>query len=111
MDSGTPRVGGVGVALPRPLDLTRHRASGRGDRGVARVDVSPYRAHNRECRHEPFARSARGQLTLGFLAAGLFVSGASFGMDAEILMAWMGYGGGQECYDELLQNNLTRSWG
>lgn len=39
-------------------------------------------------------------------AASLFGTGPSFGMDAEMLLGWMHYGGGQELYNDLLQNVL-----
>jgi TRAP-type mannitol/chloroaromatic compound transport system substrate-binding protein len=39
-------------------------------------------------------------------ASSLFGTGPSFGMDAEDLMAWFYYGGGQEMYWELLQKDL-----
>jgi TRAP-type mannitol/chloroaromatic compound transport system substrate-binding protein len=39
-------------------------------------------------------------------AAGQFTTGANFGLDAEGMLAWTKYGGGQELYDELLQKIL-----
>ncbi|MBI2371159.1 MAG: TRAP transporter substrate-binding protein [Deltaproteobacteria bacterium] len=39
-------------------------------------------------------------------AASLFGTGPSFGLDAEGLLAWIHYGGGQELYNELLQQVL-----
>jgi TRAP-type mannitol/chloroaromatic compound transport system substrate-binding protein len=39
-------------------------------------------------------------------AASLFGTGPSFGLDAEGLLAWIHYGGGQELYNELLQQIL-----
>jgi TRAP-type mannitol/chloroaromatic compound transport system substrate-binding protein len=39
-------------------------------------------------------------------AASLFGTGPSFGLDAEGMLAWIHYGGGQELYNELLQNVL-----
>jgi TRAP-type mannitol/chloroaromatic compound transport system substrate-binding protein len=39
-------------------------------------------------------------------AASLFGTGPSFGLDAEGLLAWMHYGGGQALYNELIQNIL-----
>ena len=40
------------------------------------------------------------------VAASLFGTGPSFGLDAEGLLAWMYYGGGQELYNELIQTVL-----
>jgi TRAP-type mannitol/chloroaromatic compound transport system substrate-binding protein len=37
------------------------------------------------------------------VAASLFGTGPSFGLDAEALLGWMFYGGGQELYNELIQ--------
>jgi TRAP-type mannitol/chloroaromatic compound transport system substrate-binding protein len=42
-------------------------------------------------------------------AASLFGTGPSFGLDAEGLLGWIAYGGGQELYNELLQNVLKFS--
>ena len=39
-------------------------------------------------------------------AASLFGTGPSFGLDAEGLLAWIHYGGGQALYNELIQNVL-----
>jgi TRAP-type mannitol/chloroaromatic compound transport system substrate-binding protein len=39
-------------------------------------------------------------------AASLFGTGPSFGLDAEGMLAWVHYGGGQELYNELLQQTL-----
>ena len=39
-------------------------------------------------------------------AASLFGTGPSFGLDAEGLLAWVHYGGGQQLYNELLQQVL-----
>jgi TRAP-type mannitol/chloroaromatic compound transport system substrate-binding protein len=39
-------------------------------------------------------------------AASLFGTGPSFGLDAEGMLAWVHYGGGQELYNELLQQVL-----
>ncbi len=39
-------------------------------------------------------------------AASLFGTGPSFGLDAEGMLAWVHYGGGQELYNELLQQAL-----
>jgi TRAP-type mannitol/chloroaromatic compound transport system substrate-binding protein len=39
-------------------------------------------------------------------AASLFGTGPSYGLDAEGLLAWIHYGGGQEFYNELLQQIL-----
>jgi TRAP-type mannitol/chloroaromatic compound transport system substrate-binding protein len=39
-------------------------------------------------------------------AVSLFGTGPSFGLDAEGLLAWVHYGGGQELYHELLQQTL-----
>ena len=39
-------------------------------------------------------------------AVSLFGTGPSFGLDAEGLLAWVHYGGGQELYNELLQQTL-----
>jgi len=39
-------------------------------------------------------------------AASLFGTGPSFGLDAEGLLAWIHYGGGQELYNELLKDIL-----
>ena len=39
-------------------------------------------------------------------AASLFGTGPSFGMNAEMLLAWIYYGGGQELYNELIQKTL-----
>ena len=40
------------------------------------------------------------------MAASLFGTGPSFGLDAEALLAWMYYGGGQELYKEFIQEIL-----
>ena len=40
------------------------------------------------------------------VAASLFGTGPSFGLDAEGLLAWIFYGGGQELYNELIQTVL-----
>jgi len=40
------------------------------------------------------------------VAASLFGTGPSFGLDAEALLAWMYYGGGQELYKEFIQEIL-----
>jgi len=40
------------------------------------------------------------------VAASLFGTGPSFGLDAEGLLGWIHYGGGQELYNELLQSIL-----
>jgi TRAP-type mannitol/chloroaromatic compound transport system substrate-binding protein len=42
-------------------------------------------------------------------AVSLFGTGPSFGLDAEGLLAWVHYGGGQELYNELLQQTLKFS--
>jgi TRAP-type mannitol/chloroaromatic compound transport system substrate-binding protein len=39
-------------------------------------------------------------------AFSLFGSGPAFGLDGNLLLAWMEYGGGQRFYDELLNENL-----
>jgi TRAP-type mannitol/chloroaromatic compound transport system substrate-binding protein len=39
-------------------------------------------------------------------AASLFGTGPSFGLDAEGMLGWIHYGGGQELYNELLQQSL-----
>jgi TRAP-type mannitol/chloroaromatic compound transport system substrate-binding protein len=39
-------------------------------------------------------------------AASLFGTGPSFGMDADMLLGWMHFGGGQELYNDLVQNIL-----
>jgi TRAP-type mannitol/chloroaromatic compound transport system substrate-binding protein len=39
-------------------------------------------------------------------AFGLFGGGPAFGMDANTLLAWMAYGGGQKLYDELMHREL-----
>lgn len=39
-------------------------------------------------------------------AASLFGTGPSFGMDAEMLLGWVYHGGGQQMYNELMQNKL-----
>jgi TRAP-type mannitol/chloroaromatic compound transport system substrate-binding protein len=39
-------------------------------------------------------------------AVSLFGTGPSFGLDAEGLLAWIHYGGGQELYNEVIQNTL-----
>lgn len=39
-------------------------------------------------------------------AASLFGTGPSLGMDAEMVLGWVRYGGGQQLYDELLQQVL-----
>lgn len=41
------------------------------------------------------------------VAASLFGTGPSFGLDAEGLLGWIHYGGGQELYNELIQTILT----
>jgi TRAP-type mannitol/chloroaromatic compound transport system substrate-binding protein len=38
------------------------------------------------------------------VAASLFGTGPSFGLDAEGMLGWMYHGGGQELYNELIQN-------
>ena len=40
------------------------------------------------------------------VAASLFGTGPSFGLDAEALLAWMYYGGGQELYSEFMRDIL-----
>jgi TRAP-type mannitol/chloroaromatic compound transport system substrate-binding protein len=40
-------------------------------------------------------------------AISLFGTGPAIGMDAETLMGWIYYGGGQELYDELMQRTLS----
>ena len=40
------------------------------------------------------------------VAASLFGTGPSFGLDAEGLLGWLHYGGGQELYNELIQTVL-----
>jgi TRAP-type mannitol/chloroaromatic compound transport system substrate-binding protein len=40
------------------------------------------------------------------VAASLFGTGPSFGLDAEGLLGWIHYGGGQQLYNELIQNIL-----
>ena len=40
------------------------------------------------------------------VAASLFGTGPSFGLDAEGLLGWIYYGGGQELYNELIQTVL-----
>lgn len=40
------------------------------------------------------------------IAASLFGTGPSFGLDAEALLAWMYYGGGQELYSEFMRDIL-----
>jgi TRAP-type mannitol/chloroaromatic compound transport system substrate-binding protein len=40
------------------------------------------------------------------VAASLFGTGPSFGLDAESLLGWIHYGGGQELYNELMQTVL-----
>ena len=40
------------------------------------------------------------------VAASLFGTGPSFGLDAEALLAWIHHGGGQELYNELMQQIL-----
>jgi TRAP-type mannitol/chloroaromatic compound transport system substrate-binding protein len=40
------------------------------------------------------------------VAASLFGTGPSFGLDAEALLAWIYYGGGQQLYNELIQKIL-----
>ncbi|MBI3965399.1 MAG: TRAP transporter substrate-binding protein [Chloroflexi bacterium] len=39
-------------------------------------------------------------------AASLFGTGPSFGMDADMFLGWIHYGGGQELYNELIQQTL-----
>lgn len=39
-------------------------------------------------------------------AASLWGTGPSFGMDADVLLGWIHYGGGQDLYDELIQKTL-----
>lgn len=39
-------------------------------------------------------------------AFSLFGTGPSFGMDAEMLLGWIHYGGGQDLYNELIQKEL-----
>jgi len=40
------------------------------------------------------------------VATSLFGTGPAFGFDAEILLGWIHYGGGQELYNELIQKTL-----
>ncbi|OKH20426.1 C4-dicarboxylate ABC transporter [Hydrococcus rivularis NIES-593] len=42
-------------------------------------------------------------------AASLFGTGPSFGMDAEMMLGWIHYGGGQELYNELIQTKLKKN--
>lgn len=42
-------------------------------------------------------------------AASLFGTGPSFGMDAETLLGWIHFGGGQELYNELIQKELKKN--
>lgn len=42
-------------------------------------------------------------------AASLFGTGPSFGMDAEMMLGWIHYGGGQELYNELIQTQLKKN--
>jgi TRAP-type mannitol/chloroaromatic compound transport system substrate-binding protein len=42
-------------------------------------------------------------------AASLFGTGPSFGMDAEMLLGWIHYGGGQELYNDLIQKDLKKN--
>jgi TRAP-type mannitol/chloroaromatic compound transport system substrate-binding protein len=39
-------------------------------------------------------------------AMSLFGTGPSFGMDADMLLAWLYYGGGQQMYDDIVQKTL-----
>jgi TRAP-type mannitol/chloroaromatic compound transport system substrate-binding protein len=42
-------------------------------------------------------------------ALSLFGTGPSLGMDAELLLGWMEYGGGKQLYEELIQRKLNLS--